>query len=628
MPEHAALRRETIMVRRNAALAVVTMATACLLAADSNDLEGYVSPEKAVTTTIRPAPPERSGLVGFLGVHVKPDMSGLLVEDVKVDSPAARAGIRQGDRIVTLDGRPITRSDSFREAILARTPGEKIALRLQRHGQTLDLSVELGAVSRPLRLGTERVWFGAVVSDPKDGDEGIPVESVTPESPAAQAGIKVGDVLFKIDGQVLRRSRELTDTLSERRPGDTVKLTLRRGDQELDVTVALVVDRGTSRDRPGTGRGGRVPTSAAPIPSTPWTKPVFRLAVVGVEFEDVKHNDKIPLSEWEAALFSERTYTKENATGQRVSGSLRDYFADQSYGRLRIEGKVFGWVQASKKRGDYSQGSGTSNRSALPSEAIDKLLAREGRDALNDFDGVFVIYAGSAIRTNPGAVYFPHAGTLESSGRRVPYVMCFEGGTRMAVLRDFCKPFGLMMGLVDLAARTENIGSEGVEEWCLMGSPRGPRPPSLCAWSKERLGWIQPAVLDPTVPQKIILAPSSSGPTQFVKVLVRPDGSEYFLLENRTRTDWDRHLPAGGLLIWRVVNNRPVLEESHGVEGSSGPRVLTEMIPFPSPANNSFTPYTTPSSRSARGGGLPVHITEIRRHPDGRISFQIGFEYQ
>jgi hypothetical protein len=52
-----------------------------------------------------------------------------------------------------------------------------------------------------------------------------------------------------------------------------------------------------------------------------------------------------------------------------------------------------------------------------------------------------------------------------------------------------------------------------------------------------------------------------------------------------------------------------------------------DLVPYPSPANNAFTPYTTPSSRSLRGG-LPVYLSEIRQLPDGRIAFQIGYGYQ
>jgi len=156
----------------------------------------------------------------------------------------------------------------------------------------------------------------------------------------------------------------------------------------------------------------------------------------------------------------------------------------------------------------------------------------------------------------------------------------------------------------------------------------GGKPQHFDAWSKEKLGWIKPAVIDPRVKQKLILAPIENSPRECVKVLARPDGSEYFLLENRKKKGFDASLPAEGLLIWRVVGNRPILEESHAVEGPAGPRVFMNFVPFPSTANDSFTPFTTPSSRSQLGpGGLPVYITNICRLPDGRITFHVGYEY-
>ena len=111
------------------------------------------------------------------------------------------------------------------------------------------------------------------------------------------------------------------------------------------------------------------------------------------------------------------------------------------------------------------------------------------------------------------------------------------------------------------------------------------------------------------------------------KVIIQPDGSEYLLLENRLARGWDRDLPGQGLLIWRVVDGWPRLEESHGVSGPAGPRVFLGAVPYPSAANNAFTPFTTPSSVSVGGGGLSVHISNIRRLTDGRITFYIGYEF-
>jgi hypothetical protein len=191
------------------------------------------------------------------------------------------------------------------------------------------------------------------------------------------------------------------------------------------------------------------------------------------------------------------------------------------------------------------------------------------------------------------------------------------------------KEVGLLLGLPELAARTENIGSEGLGPWCAMSDPlRTGKPQHYSAWCKERLGWLEPAVIDPTVKQKLVLAPIEKSRMECFKVLVRPDGSEYLLVENRRKTGFDADLPGEGLLIWRVSNDRPILEESHGVEGPTGPTSHLSSVPYPSPANNAFTPYTIPSSRSPKGGGLPVHLTNIRRLADGRVSFQIGYEYE
>jgi M6 family metalloprotease-like protein len=398
-------------------------------------------------------------------------------------------------------------------------------------------------------------------------------------------------------------------------------MVVRRDGKEIELKATLAADR---QGRDGPRDGGR----EAP-PTAPWTREVFRLAVVGIEFPDVKHNAKVPVKEWEEALFSKGTYCKTSATGQPVHGSLNDWLQEQSGGALRLEGKVFDWVEVGKKRNDYVQGSGTSNKTVPLVEALDKLTARDGKDALKGFDGLLFLYAGDRVQTNPGALYYPHAGSVSFQGRRSPYLLAAEGGSKVSPIGAFARELGLVLGLPSLAARTENAGSEGLGVWCAMSNPLATgRPQHFCAWCKERLGWLKPVVIDPTVKQKLILSPIEDSPKDCFKILVRPDGSEYFLLENRKKKGFDTDLPGEGLLIWRVVNDRPILEESHGVEGPSGPTVHLSAVPYPSAANHAFTPDTIPSTRSPLGGGLPVHLTEIRRLPDGRITFHIGYEYR
>jgi hypothetical protein len=63
------------------------------------------------------------------------------------------------------------------------------------------------------------------------------------------------------------------------------------------------------------------------------------------------------------------------------------------------------------------------------------------------------------------------------------------------------------------------------------------------------------------------------------------------------------------------------------VLGPSGPQRFLGSVPYPSSSNHSFTPATTPASTPRKAGGKAVHITNIRKLPDGRITFHIGYEY-
>jgi M6 family metalloprotease-like protein len=585
------------------------------------DLSGYRTVEQAVTTRISKASPATAGRSGYLGVHVNAGGGGkLVVAEVADDSPAAKAGLRPGDVLLKVGEQGIASADAMRDQLQLRAPGDAVKLAVVRDGKPLELTATLAAVSRPMKAGTRRAILGVQTEEPKEGD-GVAIAQVTPGSGAAAAGLKAGDVLLKLDGVALTGPSHLSDKLGEKQPGDTVALTVRRADMTLELTAKLSADQGGGR---GFRKGGWDTRAAVA-----WKKDSYRLAVVCIEYPDQEHNPKFTLKDWETSLFSEKTYTKTSPTGQTVYGSLHDYYREQSYGHLRVSGKVFDWIKAGKKRTEYSQGTGTGNKSALLTEALDKLLARDGKEALKDFDGIFFLYAGSSVRTTRGGLYWPHKGNVFHQGKRWSYFICPEGGGRMNNISVACHEFGHMLGLPDLYARPENPGSEGVGVWCAMSNQVGNgRPQHFCAWAKEQLGWLRPALIDPTVKQKLILRPVEDSPKESFKVLARADGSEYFLLENRQRKGFDQSLPAAGLLIWRVVNNRPILEESHGIEGPAGPRLYLSAVPYPSGANNAFTPFTTPSSRSQLGGGLPVHITNIRRLPDGRITFHIGFEYQ
>jgi M6 family metalloprotease-like protein len=599
---------------------LVVMATTCsLVPADTPKLALDLAEFKTVETAELASSPtvlKRPLSLGqaYLGISFDPESRhSLAIRSVDTDSPAARAGIARGDLLRTLDGRDVKDSDTLRAIVEGKSPGDLLKVGLLRGDKRVELSLTLAPWSRPVSgPGSVGNPLGVRVKESKDG-HGVTIEQVAPGSSADRAKLKVGETLLKLGSETLTSPDQFERLIIDKKPGETLPLTLFLAEKTVEMKISL-----NPEPRTGPRPGGPGPRMAY------WTKPTFRLALICVEYPDVKHNPKITREAWDFSLFSRGASHKTNATGQPDYGSMFDYYLEQSYGKFKLEGKVFDWVEVSKKRADYA----TGNRTALLTEALDKLIARDGKDALKGFDGVFFLYAGARFPAARGSLYWAHRASVSHGGRRWPYFICDEGGARMQGISVFCHEFGHMLGLPDLYARPESPGMEGVGVWCAMSQQSRLRPQHFCAWSKEKMGWVTPAVINPAVKQKLVLAPIEDSPKECFKVLIRPDGSEYLLLENRKRKGFDESLPAEGLLIWRVVANRPVLQESHGVEGPAGPNSFRTDVPYPSVANDAYTPYTTPSSRSAHDDGYPVHITNIRRRSDSRITFEIGYEYE
>jgi serine protease Do len=71
------------------------------------------------------------------------------------------------------------------------------------------------------------------------GHRGVPVESVAANSPAAAAGIRVGDVIQSINAERIRNGQELLQVLAKRQAGDEVKVAVMRGQRQLEFEVVL-----------------------------------------------------------------------------------------------------------------------------------------------------------------------------------------------------------------------------------------------------------------------------------------------------------------------------------------------------------------------------------------------------
>ena len=597
------------------------------------DLTGFKTVAEAVKAdpkTFKAVAAAKPVVAGFIGIELA-EKGKPTIDAIAPESPAEKAGLKVGDILSKIVDDEVTTHALAKDRLRAVVADEKIKLTVLRDRKATVVEVIPRPTSKPFSTANNpipaRAIIGVTIGDPlKDG--GVEVTAVTEGGAADKAGVKVKDVLETVDGKKLDTTIGLRDALVEKKVGDVVTLLLKRDGKEINAKATLIAEPAVAGRNPiGGGWDDKIPRA--------WAKDKYNLVVLGIDYSDVKHSDKISDKDWESSLFSNAEYKDKSATGQKVFGSMTDYYKEISYDKFKVTGKFAGWVEAGKKRMEYSSGNGTSSRekTALLTEVMDKYLEKNGKESLKDFDGVFFLFAGERVQTTRGSLYWPHRASFRHNNKNWPYFIVQEGGPKMTDISVFCHEFGHMLGLPDLYARPEVPGMEGVGVWCAMSQqlPNG-RPQHFSAWSKEQLAWIKPTMIDPRTKQKLILSPIEDDNTQCFKVPIKADGSEYLLLENRKKKGFDSELPAEGLLIWRVLpgnqTQKVFLEEAHGVEGPTGPRVFSGAVPFPSPANDSFTPYTIPSSKAQTGGGFEVFITNVKRLPDGRVSFHIGYDYQ
>jgi M6 family metalloprotease-like protein len=586
-----------------------------LVVAEETSLKGYKTVVEAQKFKLEKysvdGQKKNSGKLGFRFDWNKE--LGATILEIEKDSPADKAGLIKGDVLSKVLGNKIPDLETLRLYLIGIREGDKVKILVKRESDFKEFELHTAPWSNPL-VNQSKVKLG-VFFVPNKNQTQLEIKGVAPNGSAEKAGVKIGDTLITIDGKKITSVIGISQILEGKKPDDVVRVVVSRNGKVLNLEARLELDA-----------ADEVGKSWNDLDRKLFKKPVYKLAVIPVEFSDQKLNEKIKPSDWEDALFSTKKFNDKNATGQKVYGSMNDFYTEQSDGNCKVEGKIFAVVAVEKKRMEYAAG---SPRTAILDQALTLVLARDGEKALEGFDGVFFLYAGSRAAIIRGNILWPHKGFYTYKGKRITYFICPEGGEKMFSISVIAHEFGHMLGLPDLYARPEVPDMEGLGRWCSMSNGEGfdGRPVHFSAWCKEQIGWTVPTMIDPRVQQKLILSPIEGKNSECIKIPVRPDGTEYFLLENRIKKGFDQNLPGEGLLIWRVVDGKPNLEESHGIAGPAGPGRFPESVPYPSKSNRDFTPMTTPSSTPVKQGGWPLHITNIQRLPDGGIAFQIGYEF-
>ena len=178
---------------------------------------------------------------------------GALISKVQKDSPAEKAGLQDGDVILTVDGKQIENSAEVSRAITAHKPGSKASLGILRQGKTMDVTVAIGEMTDQNFAmngdngsngsnGSDLNRLGVVVQNldnqsrqQLDTDHGVIVQQVN--GAAAKAGIQNGDVILAINSDKVSNANDL-ETKIKKAPKH-IALLIKRGDNEIYVPVNL-----------------------------------------------------------------------------------------------------------------------------------------------------------------------------------------------------------------------------------------------------------------------------------------------------------------------------------------------------------------------------------------------------
>jgi len=185
---------------------------------------------------------------GWLGVQVQPVSAGIaeslglkkaagaLVDEAKPDTPAAKAGIQPGDVITAVNGNPIKDSRELAREISGMGPGSSAKLDILRKGEQKTIDVTLATMPSDhqkqanANAGSEDngptrgvPHLGLSVAPASEvagaGSTGVVITGVDPEGPAAEHGLKSGDVILDVAGRSIGNVSELRSALSDAKSG-------------------------------------------------------------------------------------------------------------------------------------------------------------------------------------------------------------------------------------------------------------------------------------------------------------------------------------------------------------------------------------------------------------------------
>lgn len=194
-----------------------------------------------------------------LGEDLRPGLSGVaiksadlyavqpVIDRVRYDSPAYKAGFKSGDVIKQVNGQPIKRLVQLFDQLKSRHEGDSIEMTVTRGDETITKKLTLVGELLPYEvaflgvLPERAASTDAADSDDADNAEpaGVSIRYVYSGSPAATAGLKPGDRLLKLDGKQINGTDDLRDRLSRLRPEAAVTFFISRAGKTTDMAATL-----------------------------------------------------------------------------------------------------------------------------------------------------------------------------------------------------------------------------------------------------------------------------------------------------------------------------------------------------------------------------------------------------